>query len=89
MDSRTAPKPAEADAAKFQLHPSVNAWRTYDPAATVDADAPLATQIQSLLQVPAAPKHQKPHASQISFRAWMAEFGVWMFSPVPDGTLLL
>lgn len=44
-------KPAEADRQRFQLHPSVNTWRTFDPAASIDADASLVNQVQSALQV--------------------------------------
>lgn len=44
-------KPAEADRQRFQLHPSVNTWRTYDPNAAVNETASVATQIQSVLQV--------------------------------------
>jgi hypothetical protein len=44
-------KPAQADRQRFQLHPSVNTWRTFDPAASIPADASLVNQVQSALQV--------------------------------------
>lgn len=50
-DGTAGVKPAQADRQRFQLHPSVNAWRTYDPNATVDETASITNQIQSLLQV--------------------------------------
>jgi hypothetical protein len=46
------PKPAQADRQRFQLHPSVNTWRTFDPAAAIDDDSSLVNQVQSALQVP-------------------------------------
>ena len=47
----TKTKPAQADRQRFQLHPSVNTWRTFDPAASIPADASLVNQVQSALQV--------------------------------------
>jgi hypothetical protein len=44
-------KPAQADRQRFQLHPSVNTWRTFDPAAAIDDDSSLVNQVQSALQV--------------------------------------
>ena len=45
-------KPAQADRQRFQLHPSVNTWRTFDPAAAIDDESSLVNQVQSALQVP-------------------------------------
>lgn len=43
-------KPAQLDAQKFTLHPSVAHWRAFDPQATADKDAPITQQLQSIMQ---------------------------------------
>ena len=43
-------KPADADAARFELHPSVAFWHDYAPD-VADDDAPLATQLRWLARV--------------------------------------
>ena len=44
-------KPAQVDAQKFEQHPSVGFWRTYDQSTVINSDTPAASQLQALLQV--------------------------------------